>query len=365
MTDERPLHEIPDDELLHRLAQLTQSSRRVEAELVAHIGEVDERRLYAREASPSMFVYCTDVLHLSEAEAYLRITVARAAREHPILLTMLGDGRLHLSGTVRLVPHLTRENRELLLERATHRSKRAILELLAELFPRPDAPTLIRKLPARRVIPGSSDALVGRELELSPGGVARSGDTTPTLPALIPAPASSALVEPLAPARYKVQFTASAELHDKLERLRALMRSKVPDGDLAALIEEAVTEKLERLEARRFGSTRAPRNQVATSDTSPGSRHIPAAVKRVVSEREGRRCAYEDKRGRRCRARERLEYHHRHPFGHGGDRGIENIVLVCQTHNEFLAEHDYGRRTLATRRHVAERHCEGSARSSP
>ena len=365
MTDKRPLHEIPDDELLHRLAQLTQNSRRLEAELVAHIGEVDERRLYAREACPSMFVYCTDVLHLSEAEAYLRITVARAARDHPILLTLLGEGRLHLSGIVKLVPHLTRENRELLLERATHRSKRAILELLAEQFPRPDAPTLMRKLPARRVISGSSDALGGPKPELGPGGVAGCGDATPTLPALIPAPALPAVVEPLAPARYKVVFTASAELHDKLERLGALMRSKVPDGDLAALIEEAVTEKLERLEARRFGSTRTPRSQVATSDTSPGSRHIPAAVKRVVSEREGRRCAYEDEQGRRCRARERLEYHHRHPFAFGGDRGTQNVVLVCKTHNEFLAEHDYGRRTLATRRPLAERHSEGSARSSP
>ncbi len=59
--------------------------------------------------------------------------------------------------------------------------------------------------------------------------------------------------KPLAPARYKIQFTAGAELHDKLERLQALMCSSVPDGDLATIIEVAVTEKLERLESRRFG----------------------------------------------------------------------------------------------------------------
>ena len=71
---------ISDDELLRRLTDLLRQSRRVEADLVAHIGEVDERRLYAREAAPSMFAYCTEVLHLSEAEAYLRIAVARASR---------------------------------------------------------------------------------------------------------------------------------------------------------------------------------------------------------------------------------------------------------------------------------------------
>jgi hypothetical protein len=98
-------------------------SRRVEADVVAHIAEVDERRLYAREAFPSMFAYCMDVLHLSEAEAYLRIWTAHASRKHPMLLTMLADGRLHLTGIVRLAPHLTLENRDRLLERATYRSK--------------------------------------------------------------------------------------------------------------------------------------------------------------------------------------------------------------------------------------------------
>ena len=84
------LKSFSDDELLRRLSDLLGRSRRDEAELVAHIGEVDRRRLYAREASPSMFAYCTEVLHLSEAEAYLRIAVARASREHPVLLSHAG-----------------------------------------------------------------------------------------------------------------------------------------------------------------------------------------------------------------------------------------------------------------------------------
>ena len=111
---------------------LLRQSRRVESEIVTHIGEMDERRLYAREATPSMFAYCTEVLHLSEAEAYLRIAVARAAREHPMLLAMLADGRLHLTGIAKLAPHLTSRERDALLKRATHKSKRQVEELVAE-----------------------------------------------------------------------------------------------------------------------------------------------------------------------------------------------------------------------------------------
>ena len=57
-----------------------------------------------------MFAYCTQALHLSEAEAYLRIAAARASREHPFLLSMLADGRLHLTAIAKLAPHLTRDS---------------------------------------------------------------------------------------------------------------------------------------------------------------------------------------------------------------------------------------------------------------
>ena len=82
---------------------------------------------------------------------------------------------------------------------------------------------------------------------------------------------------------------------------------------------------------------------MADSDTSPSSRHIPAAVRRAVYEREGGRCRYVDEQGRRCAAHGDLEFHHRHPFGHGGDHSPEGISLLGQAHNRYLAEIDYGR----------------------
>jgi len=421
-----------DDELLRRLAELLAQTRRSEADLVAHIGEVDRRRLYAREASPSMFAYCTEVLHLSEAEAYLRIAVARAAREHPHLLASLAEGRLHLTAIAKLAPHLTPENREALLERAVHKSKREIEALVAELSPRPDAPAGMRRLPDRKNpavsapsvgpapslgrrpkdgtaigLPLRPDGVVAREPESRPDAVtAVEPETRPCAAANEPRPsevvaprlelrpdadgprdelrpdavaetgvdhvpsaavgrptlrsARPAVVESLAPARYKVQFTASAELHDKLLRLQALMRHSVPDGDLAAIVEQAVTEKLQRLEARRFALTPSPRKTLAESDTSPATRRIPAAVKRAVHERDAGRCAYEDERGRRCTARQGLEFHHRHPFGHGGDHSVANLSLVCRNHNGYLAEIDYGR----TARHRDPRAAPGASAAS-
>jgi hypothetical protein len=79
----RPLQSLSDDQLLSGLADVAGQSRRAESSLVSHIAEVDLRRLYARFACSSMFVYCTRILHLAEGQAFRRIRVARASRRHP------------------------------------------------------------------------------------------------------------------------------------------------------------------------------------------------------------------------------------------------------------------------------------------
>ena len=172
-------------------------------------------------------------------------------------------------------------------------------------------------------------------------------------------------VEALAPGRYRVQFTASAALRDKLERLRALLQPTAPDADLATVIELAITEKLERLEARRFAQSPRPRKQLSDTDTTPRSRHVPAAIRRAVRERDGRQCGFVSKDGRRCSEGDRLEYHHRHPFGLGGDHSPANVVLLCRAHNAWLAEQDYGRSAIARHRSATQATKPGTAVAAP
>ncbi len=72
-----------------------------------------------------------------------------------------------------------------------------------------------------------------------------------------------------------------------------------------------------------------------------------------MHERDGGRCAYEDKQGRRCSKRHDLEFHHRKPFGRGGDHSPEVLCLLCKTHNALMAEHDYGEEVMARYRRSA------------
>ncbi len=148
------LETLSDDDLLARLADVLLRGRRVEAELVWHLAEVDRRRLYLREACPSMHVYATQRLRMSDAEAYLRITVARVSRRFPVVLALLADGRLHLSAIAKLAPHLGNENGEALLGRAVHKSRPSSVRTeskFARLAMAPHRSSIHRRYPPRRL----------------------------------------------------------------------------------------------------------------------------------------------------------------------------------------------------------------------
>ena len=71
-------------------------------------------------------------------------------------------------------------------------------------------------------------------------------------------------------------------------------------------------------------------------------RHIPAAVRRAVFERDGGRCSYVDATGRRCAETHRLEFHHLTPFARDGAHRLANLTLRCAPHNALAAEEDFG-----------------------
>ena len=114
-----------------------------------------------------MFAYCTQVLRLSEPDAYLRISAARAARKHPMLLRCAAAAAPERDRAVGASPH--GENREALFNRASHKSKRQIEELMAEIAPRPDVPSLMQRCPRRGPCPRPRSHSVRTEQGCRPG----------------------------------------------------------------------------------------------------------------------------------------------------------------------------------------------------
>ena len=152
---------------------------------------------------------------------------------------------------------------------------------------------------------------------------------------------------PLAPERYKLQFTIGEETLERLELAKDMLRHAVPSGDLAEVFDRALTVLLEDLAKKKFAATEHPHPSRAPA---PGSRHIPAEVKRAVWLRDLGRCTFVGANNRRCTARGLLEFDYIVPFAVGGEATVENVRLLCKSHNRHEADLYFGPRTERARR---------------
>jgi hypothetical protein len=311
--------------------------RQATAQVIALLMELDARRLYLREGYSSLFVYSTQVLHLSEHATYGRIEPARAARRFPVILDLLADGSITLTTVTLLASELTPENHRAVLDSARHKSKRDILLLVAALHPRPAVPSVVRKLPAPKPVASAARAESEALLSQCADAQAHAASSAPPTVVALP-PTRLAVVAPLAPERYKIQFTVTRDTYEKLRRVQDLLRHAIPDGDPAAIFDRALTVLIDDVARTKLAATDRPRR---SRPTAPGSRHIPAAVKRAVWARDGGQCAFVGTSGR-CTETGFLEFHHVVPYSAGGAATVENLQLRCTAHNKHEAECFFG-----------------------
>ena len=162
-----------------------------------------------------------------------------------------------------------------------------------------------------------------------------TGVTSDAAPGPVVASATNAagtfVKSPIAPTRYLLRLTIGQDTHDKLTQARALLRHAVPDGDLATIVDRALTLLLRDAERTKHAAVSRPRP--AQRETKPG-RSVPAGVKRAVWSRDEGRCAFRAPEGR-CGEAGFLEFHHVVPFAMGGATTESNLELRCRAHNAY------------------------------
>ena len=332
------LAHLSDTVLLRTLVALVVQDRHTTASLLAHIAEVDSRKLYAPAGYSSMHVYCVEGLGLSEDAAYKRIQAARASRQFPAILDAIAKGRLHLSGACLLAPCLTQENAEELLAESAGRRKSEIENMLARRFQRPCVGSMIQRLASSGVAqlaPGQVgwvDAALGgaNSDELAPGQV-EVGEKPTSTPS----------------GQFLVQVVVDSSTRDKLLRAQALLSHSIPSGDVAQVIERALDALITALEKRKIG---VGAKRVAASRSR---RHISARVRRVVWERDGGQCTFASATGVRCHSRRFLEFDHVDPVARGGASTVDRVRLRCRAHNQLEAERAFGAAFMQKKRETA------------
>lgn len=286
-----------DEQLTERLKRTLGDERQTLADGLELLAEMDFRKAYARLGFGSLYRYCVEVLHLSEQQSYLRISVARTGRRHPEIFERIRRGELHMSGVHKMSPVLyLSEEPEALIAAAVHKSKREIEALLAEIAPRPDRKDSVHPEQTGLLGPdgdGDGDGEKDEQHE-----------------------------ELLRVGRYHLEAMISSRCKELLEQARDLGAP----AESGALLEAALEGYVERLLKKKLRSTSVPGRKVSTR------------VKRAVYERDEGRCTFMSRDGRRCSETRRLQFDHAHPVALGGSADDpDDLRLLCFAHNQYMA----------------------------
>ncbi len=330
-----------------------------QVDFLRYLDPFDARQAWREAGYGSLWSFCLRELALREGSAGRRIGAMRVLRELPGLEAPLRDGRLSLTTAVTLRPVLTPENQDQIVALAAYKTDEETKYLVATLQPRPAPKEGIRKLPepALRLSgpapePVEAPAGSGERAVAPPGETGAPPDAPAIEPfALAPPPRapSRPTLDPISADQWSMRVTIDRALKEDLDTLACLLSHKIPDGNLGAVLREAVCCAIEK-HGKRRGAVKPARERkpVARKPRRPGEREpIPPEVRRAVWERDGGRCTYVSPDGRRCESRWQLEYDHIDSAALGGPSTVDDLRLRCRVHNLLHAEETFGRAHMA------------------
>ena len=425
---------LSDDRLLERTKELSRIEHHLEVVVIDHLREIHKRRLYLRRGFSSLFDYAVRELGYSDAAAWRRIKAMRLCADVDGVRERLQNGSMTLNAAAQLQHAFDRQERK--QERAARSApgrtgfgaaaqsqEGSALPRSAERKPPAQAPVQVLDSEARRELVEQASGKSSREV------MQLLAEVDPELAA----PADR--VRPLGGGRWELKAVIDDECRRGLERLKGLLSHVDPHLTMGQLMGRLVREGLDRHDparpprgrraapAKGAAQTSAPKTQAASTrgaapaakqeagadradssaakvsaqaaaqpgdeaadrpDTSavkpavkPGAdttsapktrrldrqaatagvaqpappartetsaaktggatgRAIPAAVKREVWRRDRGRCRYVDRTsGRRCGSQHLLQIDHVVPYARGGAAEPNNLRLLCAAHHRY------------------------------
>lgn len=356
--------------------------------LLFYLDEIEQRGDFG--ASNSLWDYCLNGLRIPEAQAFLRVKATRLIRKYPQAIARLRDGRLNLSTLVALRKALTPENADVLFRQVEGKTKKQAVEIAAMTTVRVVAKSSIRPVKPHIVL-APPEVTELRLAEQATTDVAATATPAPSSPEPLPETYLVMGVEDVrdlhsvSATQCKVTVTAPMQFQRDLEELATLVNHRVPDGDLAGILQYAVRKLLNDLRKKRGllpvsdgdGATQASEGASAPSTeterviaastqsvSSPGftpvaavtkaagsqpapaggySRvHVPEALQRSVWVRDGGCCQRRLKNGKICGSKWQCEFDHIKPVALGGLTVYENLRVLCHRCNQIAERSLFG-----------------------
>lgn len=318
------LKNLSNIELHFKTKELAKEERKLTVEVIRHLREVNLRRVYAERGHPSLFAYCIHELGYSESSAHRRIAAMRVAQELPEIESKIQNGTLTLSNIAQAQSYFKAEQKE-----------------KAEVMGADEKREILQKLENRSTREAEKALL----------------ELRPHLQVMVPKREERRLTETYS----KVEMVLTDEDLVNIQKLKSLMSHINPNMSHADLYKELVCRTLKQIDPEQKSqrkSAPAPKVEPKERNTkqlnksqkigqlrvmSRQSRYISAAMKQEVYFKSRGICTYKDPTtNKQCGSRHLLQVEHIHPIALGGKTEINNLTLLCRSHNLLTATQKFG-----------------------
>ena len=283
---------------IHKKAlEVAERFKQAEADLISVLQEVDAHRVFMELGYTSLFSYCVEAIGLSESVASNFVTVARKAREVPVLQSAIRSGCLSVSKARKITPILTLENQDEWVEKAMVLSTRKLEEEVARVEPREATPERMKfvsedRLELRLGISKAMKEKLKRVQDMEAQRTARPVSIEETLEALV---------------------NIYLELKDPVKRAERVLKRNA-----------------DRTESNAAASVMGHTSRVKPSENRVA---IAASVRHQVRLRDGGQCTYRNQQGHRCESQRWIDIHHVQARSLGGGNTLENLITLCSAHH--------------------------------
>jgi hypothetical protein len=327
---------LTNQQLTESLKILFEKERRTSHSILLHLKIVSERKLFAERGFSSLFEMLIKEFKLSETSAYQRIKALELLKVVPQSEESFIKGEVNLT-TLAIAQRQINQQEKLSGEKISSAQKIEIFDRIKNKTQAQVEVQLMELLPNTNSAPKNSERRISEDA-------------------------------------CRVSFNMPDRLKVKLKRLQEIWSHLNSSMDYVELIERSVDQTLSRIdpllkiksnqhvkppvESNRQNkvfikseSNRQTSNRRSVAHAVTNSRitkmnvrpsYYSVEIKNKLWKEAGASCQYIDHNsGRRCEARFHLEIDHCKPLAIGGTSNIENLRLLCRTHNLLMARRTF------------------------
>lgn len=335
---------VSNTELIQRLEKLVRTERKITHFVLAHIAEIEKRRIYADLGFDGMYTYLTRGLGCSEGSAVRRLQSARLLMRVTGVAEKIELGSLNLSQLTQ-VQKCLKESRKIgesisnertleILEKIEHKNSFDTEKTLATEMNMP-----IQEV--ERVKPQKNES-VRIEITLSQEEFAELERAKSLLSHICHGGSLGEVIGVLAKKynQSKLQSKKVTAL-DSLESIDVPLikyQNSIEDRNLNKSTPLCDTASEFTTVDKQIGSKSCELNSSKSKAVKLGRKYISIHTKRSLLQKARYCCEFKDpKTQRKCGSKYKLEIDHRLPVALGGGDELGNLRILCQTHNLWAA----------------------------